>query len=60
MPGVAMNAVFWRKRAEEWHAVANDTIDPEEKQLLFELVADYDSRRCPLCRPSRQRAHDTV
>jgi len=25
-----MNAAFWRERAEEWRAVAEDTIDPEE------------------------------
>jgi hypothetical protein len=42
MPKVVMNAVFWRERADEWRAVANDTIDPEEKRLLLELVADYE------------------
>jgi hypothetical protein len=42
MPKVVMNAAFWRERADEWRAVANDTIDPEEKRLLLELVADYE------------------
>jgi hypothetical protein len=42
MPGVVMNAAFWRERAEEWRAVANDTLDPDEKRLLLELVADYE------------------
>jgi hypothetical protein len=37
-----MNAAFWRERAEEWRAVANDTLDPDEKRLLLELVADYE------------------
>ena len=37
-----MNAAFWRERAEEWRAVAYDTIDSEEKRLLLELVADYE------------------
>ena len=42
MSKVVMNAAFWRERAEEWRAVAYDTIDPEEKRLLLELVADYE------------------
>ena len=42
MPGVVMNAAFWRERAEEWRTVANDTFDPDEKRLLLELVADYE------------------
>jgi hypothetical protein len=38
-----MNAAFWRDRAEKWRrAVVNGTIDPEEKRLLLELVADYE------------------
>jgi hydroxypyruvate isomerase len=36
------SSAFWRERAEEWRAVAYDTIDPEEKRLLLELVADYE------------------
>jgi predicted kinase len=42
MSKVIMNAAFWREPAEEWRAVAHDTIDPEEKRLLLELVADYE------------------
>ena len=42
MSKFVMNAAFWRERAEEWRAVAYDTIDPEEKRLLLELVADYE------------------
>jgi predicted kinase len=42
MSKVIMNAAFWREPAEEWRAVAHDIIDPEEKRLLHELVADYE------------------
>jgi hypothetical protein len=42
MPEVVVTAAFWRGRAEEWRAVANETTDPEEKRLLLELVADYE------------------
>jgi len=42
MSKVIMNAAFWREPAEEWRAVAHDTIDPEEKRLLLELVAYYE------------------
>jgi len=42
VPKVGVNAAFWRERAEEWRAVANDTADPEEKRLLLGLVEDYE------------------
>jgi len=41
MPEVVVSAAFWRRRAEEWRAVADETTDPR-KRLLFELVADYE------------------
>ncbi len=42
MPEVVVSAAFWRGRADEWRAVANETTDLEEKRLLLELVADYE------------------
>ena len=55
MPRVVLNAAFWRERTEEWRAVANDTIDPEEKRLLkLELVADHE------CLAERRRSVNTI
>jgi hypothetical protein len=39
---MSLDGSHWHKRAEELRGLAKESSDPEEKQLLLKLVADYE------------------
>jgi uncharacterized protein (DUF3084 family) len=42
MPGRLLDPEYWRSRAEEAHAQANEMRDAKVKQTLLEIAKNYD------------------
>jgi hypothetical protein len=40
--GEPSNAGHWRRRAQELRAIALESEEPEVRELMFKMAADYD------------------